>query len=170
MTKKDVIVSIKGSQFTLDEMGFDTVEMVTSGILTQNGQEYVLSYLERDMTGFGDTSTTLTVEKGRVTILRRGAVTTQMIFEQGRKHLAFYDTDEGMFTIGVSASLVRTELSPVGGDIVMEYDVEIDHNVAGESRVNITIRENQAKDALAAPGKKLPLSRPENGISDYILH
>ena len=141
MKKKDVIISIHGSHFSGpddDEPG--DAALVTSGFLTSMDGGYVLSYQENQADGPGGTSTTLLVQGKRVTLLRSGDVSTQMIFEQGHRHLSFYNTEEGPLTIGVKASRVRAEMSEQGGDIEMEYNIEIDSSMAAESRVKINVR------------------------------
>jgi uncharacterized beta-barrel protein YwiB (DUF1934 family) len=139
MTQKEVIVSITGSQTTRESFGEETVDLVTSGVLRRDGDDYTLMYQEADMSG--ETQTTLLVQGSRVTILRSGEVTTQMVFEEGRKHFSYYDTHEGSLLVGINAGSVRADLSEHGGDIFMDYMLEIDHAVAGENRIRINVRE-----------------------------
>ena len=64
-----------------------------------------------------------------------------MIFEQGQKHLVHYDTEFGSITIGVSASRVRYTLGENGGDISIDYALEIDNTVATENKLIMNVRE-----------------------------
>ena len=148
MTKKDVIISIRGRQFFLDLNDDEPMELVTSGELSHSGGGYILTYREHGLPGMDDTITTLMIDLERITLLRSGSISTQMVFEEGRKHLSFYDTDEGALLIGVQAKKVRAVMNDFGGDIEMEYLVEIDHAVSGANQVSITVKE--------AGGKKPP--------------
>ncbi len=145
MTKRDVIISIQGKQssFWPNDAGEDetAVELVTSGQLTRKNEEFVLTYKESNMSGLGSTLTTLMVQDRCVTMLRCGPVTTQMVFEQGRNHLSLYETEEGSLMIGVKTKSVSSTLGDHGGEISMEYEVEIDHAVSGLSSVHIHVRE-----------------------------
>lgn len=145
MTRTDVIVSIQGIQSYGEPDNAESVELVTSGELVHTDDEYILTYRESDLTGFGGTLTTLMIDTGRITMLRSGPVSTQMVFEEGRRHLSFYHTDEGSLMVGVQARLVKAVLNDVGGDIEMEYDVEIDHALSGVSHVKINVRKARGK-------------------------
>ncbi|SMC53924.1 DUF1934 domain-containing protein [Papillibacter cinnamivorans] len=151
MNNKEVIISIQGKQ-SFDDAGEETVELVTSGTYSGTENGYTLSYLESELTGLEGTTTTFQIERGRVTLLRMGPVSSQMIFEEGKKHFSLYETVYGAMTIGVSASRVKTELSDLGGDIEIDYAIEIDHAVAGENIFKINVRE------VGANGKNRILS------------
>lgn len=139
MMQKEVIISITGRQMMEGASGEETVDLVTSGVMRRDGDEYTLMYQETDMGG--ETQTTLLVQGERVTILRSGEVTTQMVFEEGRKHFSYYDTYEGTLVVGINAGSVHAELNEQGGDIIMDYMLEIDHALAGENSIRINVRE-----------------------------
>jgi uncharacterized beta-barrel protein YwiB (DUF1934 family) len=63
-----------------------------------------------------------------------------MVFEEGRRHVSYYDTAEGPTTVGVTASRVETEIGLEGGRIEVNYGVEIAGSLAEESFVHIDIR------------------------------
>ena len=141
--RKDAIISIQGRQG--NPMGFgyeseDDVELVTSGSFYETGGDYFISYKESAITGLEGTTTTLKVEGKRVTLVRYGGVSSQQIFEQGRKHLSYYDTDIGALTIGVSAKRVKAAMNDGGGDIEVIYSVEVDHAVTAESAFKINVK------------------------------
>lgn len=119
----------------------DAIELVTSGEMNRETDGYIVTYREAPGEGLGDTTTTLMIEGPRVTLVRSGDVHTQMVFEQGRRHISYYDTAEGSVTVGVLATRVKSSLTERGGKIDLVYDVEIDNAVAGENHVVIDIRE-----------------------------
>ena len=65
-----------------------------------------------------------------------------MVFEEGRRHLSMYNTPYGALAVGINTKKMRTQLSPVGGSIEINYALEIDHSVAGENLFHIRVRQN----------------------------
>lgn len=144
---KDVIISIKGMQSS-DERQDEVVEFVTGGKYSNNEKGYKISYLESEMTGLEGTTTTFDVQEGCITLTREGNISSQMVFEPGRKHLSLYDTGFGALTIGVNTRRMLSNLSDGGGDIEIDYVVEIDHAVAGVNAFKINVREPKKKFEL----------------------
>ncbi len=141
--KKDVIITIKGLQNFEDE-DRDSVELVTSGRYYEKGGNYYVSYKESELTGLGDTTTTLKIEDKKVTVMRFGEMQTHMVFEEGQKHISYYDMGFGGLTIGVSTKSIRKNLSDAGGKMKIDYAMEINNAVTGENAFYIDIRESGA--------------------------
>ena len=139
--EKPVIISIRGVQ-SLEPGEEDVMELVTQGVLRQEeGEGFSLSYLESELTGLEGTLTTFQVEPERVTLLRVGEFNSQMVFQEGRRHLAMYNTPYGSMTIGVNTRHLLADLTERGGDIEIDYAIEIDHSVAGRNVFQINVRE-----------------------------
>ncbi len=138
--EKEVVISIKGVQVGDDQVP-DTIELVTQGRLERDDYGYTLSYQETELTGLEGTLTTFHVEDDRITLMRVGGVSSQMVFEQGRRHLSLYDTPYGSMTVGVNTRNMMAELSERGGRIEIDYALEIDHAVAGTNSFFIDIKE-----------------------------
>ncbi len=146
--EKDVIISIKGMQMGEDQEP-DTIELVTEGRLEQDDHGYTLSYQETELTGLEGTLTTFHVEGDRITLMRVGEVSSQMVFERGRRHLSMYNTPYGAMTIGVNTRAMSAELSERGGRIEIDYALEIDHAVAGTNTFLIDIKEAHSTCGMA---------------------
>ena len=145
--EKDVVISIKGMQNYEGEES-DTIELVTEGRLTRDEGGYTLSYQESELTGLEGTLTTFQIEPERVTLLRVGEYTSQMVFQEGRRHMSMYNTPYGTMSIGVNTRHLTAQVGESGGDIEIDYAIEIDHTVAGRNVFQIKIKE-------AAPGCSL---------------
>ena len=89
--EKEVIISIKGMQ-KYENAEPDTIELVTGGRLERDGESFTLSYQESAVTGMDGTLTTFQIEPERVTLLRVGEYTSQMVFQEGRRHMSMYNT------------------------------------------------------------------------------
>ncbi len=141
MDDKNVIISIKGKQSFEDAEG-EVVELVTEGRLGRGREgEYTLSYQESQLTGLGGTLTTFQVAPDCITLLREGEYNSQMVFQLGRRHFSFYETPYGTLSIGVNTRRMRSSLGEHGGDIEIDYAIEIDHALAGQNLFHINVRE-----------------------------
>ena len=139
--EKPVIISIKGLQ-SYEDAEKEPIELVTEGRLAKEGEgNYTLTYQESQLTGLEGTLTTFQIEQGRITLMRMGEVNSQMVFEEGRKHLSLYETPYGALTVGVSTRKARACMGENGGEIEIDYAIEIEHAVAGENFFQINVRE-----------------------------
>ena len=138
---KSVIISIRGVQ-TLNDDPPEVIELVTEGRLMDCGDAgYTLSYQESEITGLEGTLTTFQVEPDCITLMRMGEFNSQMVFRPGRRHFSMYDTPYGALSIGVNTKKMRADLDENGGEIEIDYAIEIDHAVAGENTFRIDVRE-----------------------------
>ncbi len=136
----DVIISIRGKQ-SFPQSRPEIIELVTEGKLEDLGDQGIsLSYQESPVTGLEGTLTTIQVEPRRVTLQRVGAVNSQMVFEEGRRHLSMYNTPYGALSIGVNTRKMRSSLDSRGGDVTIYYALEIEHGQAGQNMFHIHVR------------------------------
>lgn len=139
--EKDVIISIQGLQ-TYDGDS-DDIELVTEGKLAQADGALRLSYQESELTGLDGTTTLFQVEPEKITLLRIGTINSEMVFEQGKRHMSLYSTPYGSMEVGVTARKMRSTLEYTsGGSIEIDYDIEINHMLAGQSLFRIKVRED----------------------------
>ena len=117
--EKDVIISIRGTQ---DYSGTDpdTMELVTEGKLAVQDGALCLSYEESELTGMEGTTTVFQVEPEKVTLLRLGSVQSEMVFEEGRRHMSLYSTPYGNMEIGVRARRLNSTLELTGGRLEID--------------------------------------------------
>lgn len=136
--KENVILSIVGKQFYKD-MPPDEMELVTAGILEYKGNGYTITYQESELTGLEGTTTVLRVEGETITLLRQGSLNTQMIFEEGKRHVALYETPHGSMSMGICTRSMKHSLGASGGDLEIDYAIEINNLVAGHNifRMNV---------------------------------
>ncbi len=139
--KKDVIITIRGLNDFSDDEEKDSIELVTSGRYYEKNGNFYVSYEESALTGLGKTTTTLKVEKDRITVMRFGETQSHMVFEKGRKHLSYYDMGFGGLTVGVSTRSINNELGVHGGKLKIDYAMEINSAVASENAFYMDVRE-----------------------------
>ena len=137
---KAVIINVKGTQSDYSN-DTNTLELITEGKYYQKGSNYYITYKESEVTGMLGTTTTLKVGEGVVTLMRFGKVNNQFVFQKGQKHISSYETEYGVFTVGVYAENVDIDINDAGGEISVGYQIEIDSRSAGKNTFYMHIRE-----------------------------
>jgi uncharacterized beta-barrel protein YwiB (DUF1934 family) len=137
---RTALISVTGNQNLSNKNDEYKMELVTQGKYFKKGETYYVTYKESEVTGMEGTTTTLKIEEGIVTLMRFGSVNSQLIFEQGRKHISYYDTTYGAFTIGVVANNVDVSIDDNGGEVKVDYRLEIDNNGSGDSEFHMKIQ------------------------------
>lgn len=140
----DVILSIKGSQYNADNEP-EEMELVTPGRLVRDGKgRYTISYEESELTGLEGTTTVLRIDGGRVTLLREGTVNSQMVFEEGCRHLSMYETPYGALSVGIKTRRMKNTVGEAGGELEIDYAVEIDNLMVGRNLFRMNVRRDPA--------------------------
>ena len=140
--KQNVVLSILGRQTYLGQEP-DTVELITEGVLEDQGNAWFLSYEESDMTGMGGVTTTFIIEPDKVTLKRTGKLNSQMVFQEGVVHESLYQMEFGALMISVCASRVMADICHDGGMIDLVYSIELEQNAAGTIDYHLDIRPKQ---------------------------
>lgn len=139
---KDVLISIKGIQdignYTDSEE--DAIELVTSGKYSCEDGETVFFYMESEMTGMEGTKTTFRITPEVVTLEREGTTNSQMVFQKGKKHIFLYDTEFGSLAFGVNTRQLTSGLNGSGGDMRIDYTLDMDSVVVSQNSVVINVK------------------------------
>ncbi len=132
-----IMISIDGTQ-NFGNGDTNNVELTTAGELNVSNESYTLKYEESELTGMEGTTTEITVSNdGVVSLMRSGTVNSNLIFEEGKRHLSYYDTKDGAFSIGVFASYVDTVLEQNYGEISITYAMDVDDKPIGENEIRV---------------------------------
>ena len=137
--KKEVLLSIRGQQ-NYNEQEPETVELITEGILEKEENGWKLTYEESDLTGLKGVTTTFQVEPGKVTLSRKGPLSSQMVFQEGTFHESLYQMDFGALMITGCANKVRYDITEAGGTIDLAYAIEIEQTAAGYITYHLDIK------------------------------
>lgn len=138
----NVIISIKGRQ--VNENGPDEMELVTEGRLICNDRGVLVSYQETELTGLGGTTTLLRINGPVVTLLREGTVNSQMVFEEGQRHLSMYETPYGSLSVGINTRRVKNTIGEAGGELEIDYAIEIDNLMVGRNFFSMQVKRDAA--------------------------
>ena len=138
--RKDVIITLKG--VVSPENDEELMELITECRLYRKNGSYFITYRESELTGMVGVTTTLKVEAGGVTVMRNGPMSTHMVFRQGEKHYGLYQLEGGEpMTIAVRTSRVRQTICDFGGDVEIDYSIEINNVPTAENKLRLNVRE-----------------------------
>ena len=135
--QKDILIKIQGSQ-NIGAQNVDSVELTTTGTIEFLEEGCKILYEESELTGMQGTTTSIIVEKiGKVTLNRTGTTNSCLVFEEGQKHLSYYDVGDGAFSIAVYTEYLEVDINKLGGEIEIEYVIEIDNKVMGSNTIRL---------------------------------
>ncbi len=137
--RKNVMLHIRGSQKYEDQEP-EIIELTTDGTMEFNHGGWDISYEESELTGLAGVTTTFRVEPGKVTLTRKGALNSQMVFEEGQVHDSLYQMPFGALMLSVKATFVYFDIVPDGGTIDLSYHINIENTQAGVIDYHLDIR------------------------------
>ncbi len=137
--KRNVTLSIEGRQ-TYEDQPPEVIELVTDGTMEFRDGGWDISYEETELTGLAGVTTTFRVEPDKVTLTRKGALNSQMIFQKNVVHESLYQMPFGALMLSVKATSVFFDILPDGGVIDLSYNIEIENTQAGVIDYHLDIR------------------------------
>lgn len=137
---KNVMISIRSLQ-EFEDGAPDSVELTTTGFLSRTESGYCVSYEESALTGMEGTHTSLQISPQRVILTRTGELNTQMVFEKDVRHLSLYSTPMGRLEVGVATRRLHTTIGDRGGELHVDYAIDIGHQLTGKNSFFLTVRE-----------------------------
>ena len=137
--KQTVVLSIRGSQRYADQEP-EVIELVTEGTMEFRNGGWDITYEESALTGLEGVTTTFRVEPGKVTLTRKGALHSEMVFQEGVSHDSLYQMAFGTLMLTVKATFVYFDIVPDGGVIDLSYDINIENTEAGVIDYHLDIR------------------------------
>ena len=123
------------------------MEIFCDGRLRLTPGEFSLTYEETELTGMEGTESQLSfrlAERGLLTMMRTGSVTTALVFEKGKRHICIYQTPYMPFEVCVHTLDIRNTLAldgQAGGVLELDYVIEIRGARAERCRMRLEVRE-----------------------------
>ena len=137
--KQVVVLSIRGSQ-RYENQEPEIIELVTEGTMEFTNGGWDIAYEETALTGLEGVTTIFRVEPDKVTLTRKGALNSQMVFQQGVPHDSLYQMPFGALLLTVNATSVFYDIVPDGGVIDLSYNINIENTEAGVIDYHLDIR------------------------------
>lgn len=135
---KDVWISIKGNGPSHDKS--DDIELITEGKLFIDEGKYMVEYDESQMTGMIGTKTSMSIDDGIVTVIRRGNVNSNFVFTNGQRQDSLYKTKHGDFQLSVFTNRVDIDFDETGGEVKVEYQIDFMNNI-GKNFIHLFVKE-----------------------------
>ena len=134
-----------GASFTDKESADGNTEnttLTTDCTIADKVGRIEIEYEESEITGMEGSKTKVIVDKanpGLVSILREGAVSTALVFEEGKRHHCVYETPYFPIELCVNTLSLENKLTYEGGYFTAEYLVEMNGMLAEKTHITITI-------------------------------
>lgn len=139
---KDAFITIRSLiDYGMDEE--DRIDFSTDGVYSYKDEAAWISYLETEVTGLQGTQTNVMVTPEQVVVDRRGALTSRMEFASGEKKSFLYETPVGMATMNMNTRNIRHRFGPEGGELEIEYVLDMEHTVVSRNKFMLTVREQK---------------------------
>ncbi|MCD8015981.1 MAG: DUF1934 domain-containing protein, partial [Lachnospiraceae bacterium] len=117
----------------------DAVEVFSPGkYYFRNGKHYV-EYEEPDESTGEVVKTRITLRDRRLEVIRRGPVSTKMVFEEHVKNTSWYDTVAGSVLTGFDVKNVYVTESEEQIEILVDYTLEMNYEPVAECSIRIRI-------------------------------
>ena len=137
--KREVTLAIQGRQ-TYQDQEPEIIELLTDGTMEFRNGGWDISYEESELTGLAGVTTTFRVEPDKVTLTRKGSLSSTMVFQQNVVHESLYQMPFGALMLSVKATRVFFDIVPDGGVIDLSYDINIENSEAGVIDYHLDIR------------------------------
>ena len=137
--KKEVSLAIRGSQRYQDQDP-EVIELMTDGTMEFRNGGWDISYEETELTGMAGVTTTFRVEPGKVTLDRKGALKSRMVFQENVVHDSLYQMPFGALMLTIQATRVFFDIVPDGGVIDLSYNITIENTESGVVDYHLDIR------------------------------
>lgn len=146
--EKEVLLALKGLQFSVDEEGAQALETITPAEYYKRNDSHYVIY-DEVTEGFSDT--TKNVIKFRDSLLevtKKGLVNVHMVFEENKKNMSSYATPFGNILIGIDTGEVK--ISECGDRIKVnvEYVLEANYEHMADCKIEMDITARQKGLAL----------------------
>ena len=135
----NAVITITGMQ-GVTQPDADTVELVTDGIYCRTEEGYQIRYLESEITGLLGTATTVDINPNEIVVERKGVLNSKMVFRTGEKSNFLYDTQFGAATLGVDTRKINAVFDDNGGELSIDYVVNMEHTVVSRNKLNMSVR------------------------------
>ena len=142
--KKDVWLSITSTQ-RFEGCDIDKVDLVTLATLYQKRGKYYIVYDESELTGMEGSRTTVKLDSKEASVVRSGTCPSELLFAENERHVGLYQTPYGAMTISTHTSNLKSTVGIDGGQLIIDYTLEVDNSLIGENHLEMIVAEVPAE-------------------------
>ena len=136
---QDVSITVTGLQMGIDEPE-TTIEVINVGIYSEVNNKIYLKYDELVEGESEPIHTLFKLKDDCIELVRKGPLTTNMIFKKNEKTLTYYNTPFGGIDLGIFATKVDIEKSEDCITAHTEYGLEVNGEHISDCNVRITVK------------------------------
>ncbi len=136
--KENIVLYITGLHSTGSDD--DSVEMIYAGKHYFRNGKHFIKYQESLEDGLL-TDNMIKISPKEVELVKKGPMTTNMLFTIGEKNLSYYDTPFGSMTMGIDTSDMCITENDGEMNVDIHYNLEMNGNHVAKSHVVIKVRE-----------------------------
>lgn len=138
--KKDVLLALKGLQFSLDEAQNETaLETITPAEYYKRGGSHYLIY-DEVMEGFTDTTKSIIkFQENRLELTKKGLVNVHMLFEENRKNMSSYHTPFGNIMIGIDTASIKCMEEEENIRVEVNYELEVNYEHLADCKIEMKV-------------------------------
>ena len=140
MKEKEVLIAMH-SVHAYDSEDTDSLDFTTDGLYRYENGVGTLRYWESEVTGMPGTQTKVEISPDGVIVDRVGTVNSRMEFREGLKNVFPYETPYGLATMGMDTRRIRSRFNEHGGDVELDYVLNLEHMVAIRNKFSISVTE-----------------------------
>lgn len=139
MDSENFVIEMKSIQSIYSDK--TETELITSGKFRRSGENFLISYLDSEATGFDGSETEITVTGNKfASIIRRGTSSSDLVIEPGKRHHCHYSTPYGEMVIGIYTHAIENKLSENGGSLYMKYTIDINTSYMSDNEIIMNIK------------------------------
>ncbi len=145
--KKEVLVTIRGMQFTKQEEGdLEPIEVIMAGdYYKKNNKHYVI--YDEIIEGFdGTTKNIIKLQQNCVDIIKKGVANVHMTFEKNKKNVTCYDTPYGSLMLGINAKKIDIQEKEDDISVRVDYALELNYEHLANCNIKMAIRSRESRD------------------------
>ena len=144
---KKVFVKVVGTNAFADGDGGDNkTETFSEGeYYEKDGCRYI--FYDEIVTDAGDAvRNQIKIENNRISIRKRGIISSELIFEINRNNVSEYSTPFGTFLMGVFANDIKYKETDDRLDIDINYAMEVEYSKVSDCKVHIEVTDYCLRD------------------------
>lgn len=141
---KDVIISIAGLQYEVDEE--EAVEIISRGEYYYRNDKHYVRYEElTEESGIPGkvTNCTLKISEDRIDLMKKGANNVHMIFERDKSNLTYYNTPFGDLMLGIHTNTIDIKEDDSLIEVTLTYGLDINYGHVSDCTLSIKIHSSQ---------------------------
>ena len=117
----------------------ESAKTVVHGNFTFGKESYTIRYKESGE-GYEGCFVTLTVQGEKVTMHRKGTLTTEMVIEKDKHHTCAYATPVGIMDLGVYGNEVKSDVTENGGKLEFSYSLSAGGQHLSDNKLVVAIQ------------------------------